>query len=115
MLTTDSSDARDALEPVAKKNPGYDAGQNDCIALSLGKKSRPARWLTFLGPDALSKLGGAKGIAKKVGRNVGTLPVGKGVALRAGAEPSPKPSGPSRHALEAVARAIEPVRYSDDS
>jgi hypothetical protein len=107
----------DVLGPLALRHPGYDVYQNSSSRIGLGRRSRGARWLTFLGAAPLKKLGGAKALRALLDPSVEVIDAGGGVALRAGRKPEPGDVNRKKDlpALRAVAKAIEAVtRFGDN-
>lgn len=104
------------IVPIALRHPGYDVHMNDTTRYSLGNMSRGARWLTFLGDGLISRLGGRESLKDQLDPAIQILDAGKGLALRAGAEPLPGDVNrqDTLPLLHSVARAIQPVTLFGD-
>lgn len=107
--------ARD-VKALAMRHPGYDFPNNACTRLRLGKRVRGARWLTFLGPDLVARLGGAAALRATLSEAIAVAPAGLGLMLRAGALPEVGDvnRGIGVPLLCEVAKALEPITQFDD-
>jgi hypothetical protein len=102
---------------LAVRYPGYDVQYNQLGRLEMDAKVRGARWLTFLGPDLVSALGGEEALRHALPAAVSVRPVGHGLLLRAGEYP--EICDANRQAgtplLRAVAAVLEPVtRFGEE-
>jgi Protein of unknown function (DUF3396) len=109
-------EAGEAMIGHAMRHPGLDVHMNDATRLRLGKLARGGRWITFLGPDSIKVLGGAKKLAMAVNPGADVINTGAGLALRAGKTPAigdvnRKDDLPL---LRSVAQSIESVTYFND-
>lgn len=112
---TDVDSAGEILRPVAMRHPGFDVHFNSRTKSLLGRRSRGARWLTFLSSDLIQKLDGVQGM-KDLAAGVRVAEGRHGVLLQAGDTP---PVGDLKYGedlplLRSVAKAIEPVTFFDD-
>lgn len=111
-----SSLAADESKSIAIRHPGYDVQNNDATRLRLGKRSRGAYWLTFLGPELVETLGGSEQVRKALPKSIEVEPAGAGVMIRAGALPElgDVNKGIGVPLLRTVAKVIEPVTLFGD-
>jgi hypothetical protein len=72
---------------LATRYPGLDVQKNKLGCVDLDHRVRGARWITFLGPDILKKLGGREKLRTSLGDEIGIEVAGTGVMLRAGRIP----------------------------
>jgi hypothetical protein len=102
---------------VAARYPGYDVHYNQRSAVDQGDFVRGARWLTFLGPAVLKKLGGAKAIDRALSAPVTVTPVGHGLMIRASQEPEIGDENKRLRTpgLRQVGKLLEPVTNFDDT
>jgi hypothetical protein len=106
-------DAYSNMRGLALRHPGYDVHGNDRSRLRIGQRSRGARWITFLGPALLARLGGQDALQRQLPSPITVEDVGAGVLIRAGTAPE---IGDVNRRLEvpllrAVAKALEPVTW----
>lgn len=80
-------EAFEAARGLAKRYAGFDVQRNELTRSDIDTRVRGARWLTFLGPELIKKLGGIKTVHSVAGHGIAVAPVGDGVAIRAGAIP----------------------------
>lgn len=113
----ESGDAFAAARALAKRHLGYDVQYNELGRSDLDTRVRGARWLTFLGPALVARLGGAEVIRGKLPRAVGVQPVGHGLLIRAGALPEigDRNRREDTPLLRAVAAVLEPVTLFDEA
>jgi len=101
----------------AVRYAGYDVASNETARLRLGRRVRGARWLTFLGPELLARVGGVGALEATLPEPVTRAPAGHGTSLRAGA--APELGDRNRHEetplLRAVARVLEPITQFEES
>lgn len=109
--------AGEQLIPIAFRYPGFDLSDNKATSFALRRRSRGARWLTFLGPEQVKRLGGAESLRASLSSAIDVVGVGAGLALRAGPKPELGDVNRGDHAtlLREVARAIEPVTLVGDT
>jgi hypothetical protein len=100
------------IDERAFDHPGMDVHANEYTALYIGDLVRGAYWLTFVGPTALERLGGAAKLKRALGGEITVVEVGEGVAIRAGDElrPGDVPGGDVLPLTRKVAASLEPVR-----
>ncbi|HEV7913237.1 MAG TPA: type VI immunity family protein [Albitalea sp.] len=96
---------------IVARYPGYDVNMNETGRLRLGSRVRGARWLTFLGPEILARLGGLEALRAKLPPAFEFHPAGAGLLVRAARLPeigdaAKKVDVPM---LRALAAALEPV------
>jgi len=110
------NDASKDMVPLAMRHPGFDMHSNLVTSFQLGRRSRGARWLTFLGSEQVEELGGKAALAKKCGSKVEISELGDGLALRVSGAPKRGDVNRKQRLAgeEAVARAIEPVTFFGD-
>jgi Protein of unknown function (DUF3396) len=108
--------AADESKAIAIRHPGYDVQNNSATRLHLGKRTRGAYWLTFLGPELVEALGGSEQLRNSFPKPIDVEPVGAGVMIRAGALPElgDVNKGIGVPLLRAVAKVIEPVTFFGD-
>lgn len=103
--------ARSRSWDILSRYPGYDVENNESGRHRLGTRVRGARWLTFIGPTILKKLGGAQSLQRTLGAQIETRPIGRGLLVRAGHVPEIGDTlydvGTPR--LNSVAEALRPV------
>ncbi|WP_342377924.1 DUF3396 domain-containing protein [Myxococcus stipitatus] len=106
----------EAVGKLAFRHPGYDVPDSMETAFDIGTKVRGAYWLNFIGPEALKKLGGEKGLRSKLEIGIGIEKVGDGLLLQAG--PRPEIGDVNKKAklplLRSLAKVLEPVTLFDD-
>jgi hypothetical protein len=112
---TDVDSIGEILRPAAMRYPGFDVHFNGSTRYLLGRRSRGARWLTFLGNDLVQKLGDVQGM-KDLAAGVHVVEGRNGILLQAGDTPSvgDLKFGEDLPLLRSVARAIEPVTFFND-
>ncbi len=100
-----------AVRGLAARHPGFDMPDNQAVKYRLDKQSRGAYWLTFVGPDALAKLGGSDALRAKLDPAIGMEQVGVGVMLRAGERPEPGDVNRAERLplVRSLAKVLEPV------
>ena len=96
---------------IVARYPGYDVNMNTTGRTWLGSRVRGARWLTFLGPEILARLGGPDALRTKLPDIFEFCPAGAGLLVRAGRLPeigdaAKKVDVPM---LRTLAAALEPV------
>jgi hypothetical protein len=101
---------------VAKRYPGFDVQNNEATRSDIDTMTRGARWLTFLGPDLLRKLGGPKAARAVKDPEITIEQVGEGTLIRAGRMPEigDRNRREDTPLLRAVARALKPVTLFDE-
>jgi hypothetical protein len=110
------AEAGAAMIGPAMRHPGLDIHMNNATRFGIGRLSRGARWITFLGPHSIRELGGDEQIPQKAPSGVDVMNAGAGLAIRVSKAPAlgdvnRKDNLPF---LRAVARMIEPVTYFGD-
>ncbi len=116
--STDSELVPAAAEqvPLAMRHPGFDLHDSGSTRYGLGRLSRGARWLTFLGADLVEELGGRKSLEKKVEKHATVSECDDGLAVRV--KGAPELGDVNRKQIlpgeQAVAKAIEPVTLFGD-
>ena len=105
-----ADEALDAAWGLAVRYPGYDVQYNEPSRSYLEGKLRGARWLTFLGPDFVARLGGKNAIRVKLPSEVVVQDAGHGTLLRSGTLPElgDRNRRASTPLLRAVAKLLEP-------
>ncbi|WPB72816.1 DUF3396 domain-containing protein [Archangium violaceum] len=102
---------------LAFRHPGYDVPESKSSCFRIGNKLRGTYWLNFIGPAALKKLGGEKGLRGELDASIGIEKVGDGLMLQAG--PKPEVGDVNRKAnlplLRSLAKVLEPVTLFDDN
>jgi TseV toxin immunity protein TsiV len=101
---------------IVARHAGYDVNLNTTGRTWLGSRVRGARWLTFLGPRILERLGGGDALRKELPEPFEFLPAGANLLVRAGSLPeigdmAMKVDTPLLRALAAV---LEPVTAFDE-
>jgi len=118
LVYAESNEANALFEsrPIALRYPGYDVQDNKSGCMDIGGRSRGARWLTFLGPDLVKKLKGAKAIQNALPKEISTEPAGAGLLIRAGKTPEIGDTNKKEKTplLRALAKALEPVTVFDE-
>ncbi len=102
---------------LALRHPGLDVHQNKTGCMEIGGRLRGARWLTFVGPDALKKLKGAKAVQDALPKGVSAEAVGAGLMIRAGKTPEIGDTNKKEGTplLRGVAKVLEPVtQFKED-
>ncbi len=101
---------------LAFRHPGYDLPLSAASRYEIGEKLRGTYWLNFIGPAALKKLGGEKGLRSRLDAAIGVEQVGDGLLLQAG--PRPDAGDVNRKAnlplLRSLAKVLEPATLLDD-
>jgi hypothetical protein len=107
----DSTQIGQLIAGLALRHPGYDVYDNGGARVGLGRRSRGARWLTFLGASQVKKLGGEKALRSILDPAVLIDEAGDGLVLRAGPKPLPGDKNRKKDLplLRSVAKAIEPI------
>jgi hypothetical protein len=104
------------LYPYSMRHPGYDIAENAITRLSLGMRTRGARWLTLLGPGLVEQLGGKDLLSQQITLPISLMDAGDGVLIQAGDYPEigdvNRARGPIL--LPMVARLVESVTYFGD-
>jgi hypothetical protein len=102
--------------PLLFRHPGFDVPNSGATNSGMGKRVRGAYWLTFLGAEALEKLGGGKKLRKNLASEIEQREVGPGVMLRAGKVPEVGDvnKGDTLPLLRSLAKTLEPVLNLDD-
>ncbi len=105
------------IAPLAIRHPGYDVNRNRRTRFVLGRRSRGARWTTFLSNEVVKELGGAEGLCGKLVAGVEAIPAGKSLALKAGKSLEVGDTNQNDHLplLCSMAKAIEPVTFFGDT
>ncbi len=106
-----------AARAWAFRHPGFDLPKNDATGFALGSKLRGAYWLTFVGPDALARLGGETALQSALPVEVEVQPAGIGVMLRLGKMPEVGDVNRMENLpiVRATAKVLEPVsRFNDN-
>jgi hypothetical protein len=110
--------AKPIVRPIALRHPGIDVHNTQIASLYLGGGPRGAYWLTFLGPDALDRLGiDVEGIRANLGPEIVVHALPNGVAIQAGADPEPGDVNRDERLplVRKVAKLIEPVQAIQES
>ncbi len=109
-------DALTDARALAKRYPGFDVQYNELTRSDLDTMTRGARWLTFLGPALVAKLGGVSAIETISSEDITVLPAGHGVLIRAGAVPEIGDRNRKRDTplLRRVANLLRPVTLFDE-
>ena len=105
------------LVPIALRHPAYDLPENESTAAFMGEtQCRGARWLTLIGPQIVSTLGGREQLLPRLSPGVTTVSAGEGLMIRAGERPELGDVNRDETVplLRSVAAALEPVTYFDD-
>jgi hypothetical protein len=107
-------DAGAVIKGFAPKYPGFDLPFQEGVRYEVGDKAIGARWLTFLGPRLVSRLGGEEALVVAA-PSVEVSQVGHGILLRAGANPEIGDANRNigTPLLRELARAIESVTVFD--
>jgi hypothetical protein len=94
---------------LAKRYAGFDVQNNDAGRSDIDTMTRGARWLTFLGPDLIKKIG-PKAI-NSLGNGITVQPAGGGLMIRAGTQPEmgDRNRRESTPMLSAVAKLLRAV------
>lgn len=112
----ESSAAFETARGLVRRYPGYDIQLNESGRSDLGTRVRGARWLTFLGPDLVARLGGADRLRAQLPAEVTVAPAGHGLMVRAGRTPELGDRNRRKDTplLRAVAAVLEPVTLFDE-
>jgi hypothetical protein len=104
------------IVPLALRHPGYDVNRNRRTRFALGRRSRGARWITFLADSVANELGGSEALRGCLDPGVELIPIGENLALRTGSylEVGDMNRNENLPLLRSVARAIEPVSFFGD-
>ncbi len=96
---------------IVLRHPGYDVNMNETGRTWLGPRVRGARWLTFLGPEILTRLGGADALHAELPNTFEFYAAGEGLLLRAGHLPEigDTPKKVDVPMLRTLAAALESV------
>lgn len=96
---------------IVARHPGYDIQLNETGRTWLGLRARGARWLNFLGPEIVDKLGGIEALKKTLKEPIVVEPIGHGIMIRAGEKPEigDVPRKVGTPLLRSVAKVLEPV------
>jgi hypothetical protein len=108
--------AASEAKALALRHPGYDVHVNNSTRIRIGKRTRGARWLTFLGDDLVEAVGGQARLRKALSAAIKIEKAGDGLMIRAGDLPeigdvNKKQGVPL---LREVAPPLEPVTVFDD-
>jgi len=107
--------ASDEQVPLALRHPGFDLHHSAVTRYHLGRRTRGARWWTYLGPELVTAVGGTPAFAT-LPPEVEVAAVGTGVAMRV--KGLPRPGDVNRKddlpPLRAMAKLIEPVTFFAD-
>jgi hypothetical protein len=109
-------DFPEAVRGHAFRHPGFDVADNGGTAFNIADKLRGAYWLTFVGQEALSVLGGPEKLRRKLDRRISMLSAGAGWMLQAGDRPEPGDvnNGEYLPLLRSLAKVLEPVMFFND-
>lgn len=101
---------------IMARYPGYDVQMNETGRKRLGLRVRGARWLTFIGPDIMKKLGDAESIGRKLIEPIQIETVGQGIMIRAGNTPEMGDSyrNVGTPLLRSVATVLQPVTVFEE-
>jgi uncharacterized protein YbjT (DUF2867 family) len=105
------AEAMKEARPLAARHPGYDVQFNQ-VGRALGRRVRGARWLTFLGPEVSSTLGGAPRLRDALSKAIAVEPLAAGgLMIRAGQLPElgDVNKGIGVPLLREVAAVLEPI------
>jgi hypothetical protein len=114
---TMQTQAMEKARALAARHPGYDISRNSGTRREINDKVRGARWLTFLGPTLVARLGGRASLEKSLGSDLTIETVGHGVMIRAGQEPELGDVNKNigTPLLRRLAKALEPVTMFSDA
>lgn len=106
----------ETAQGLAIRHPGFDMPKNDPVRIGLDKQLRGAYWLTFVGADALHKLGGPEILRAELDSAITMEPLGTGVMLRVGERPEigDVNRGDNLPLIRSLAKVLQPVmRFGD--
>ena len=111
------AEASKIMVPIALRYPGFDLHYNMATQYDLDKKTRGARWLTFLGPEQVAACGGLREMKREFTEGVSVLNAGEGIAVVAGENPETGDleKGEDLPLIKSVASVIEKVTFFEDS
>jgi hypothetical protein len=104
------------IKAIAMRHWGYDVQMNNVTRLDIGKKTRGARWITFLGLELTEQLGGIEALKQRLPRPITVEKIETGVLIRAGRLPE---VGDVNYRIETpllrkVAKVLEPITLFDE-
>ncbi|EXI64486.1 MAG: hypothetical protein AW08_03675 [Candidatus Accumulibacter adjunctus] len=105
-----------AARRVAARYPGFDVSFNEVTRSDLGANTRGARWLTWLGPELVGRVGGFDRISMLAAADIHAVKLDRGVLLRAGRVPEIGDCnrGIDTPHLRALAAFLEPVTLFEE-
>ncbi len=115
-IESEKDKAGEIIVPLALTNHGYDINTNDWTRFNIGRKSRGARWMTFVGNALLNKIGSRGEMKNRLGDGIEIIKAGKGLAFQAGNMPESGKEGENESLplLRSVAALIEPISLFND-
>jgi hypothetical protein len=115
-VDSQESDFAAKVRSLAFRHPGFDLLSSDGTNSAIAKKLRGAYWLSFIGPWALKKLGGADALARALDFGPRLEPLKRGVMVRASTLPEVGDTnrGKVLPELRALAKLLKPVSLFDD-
>lgn len=114
--STDVKDSVDLLPGLVFRHPGLDISTTGGTAFEIGGHCRGARWLTYLGEDLVSSLGGVESIVKGAPAGTNVARIGDKIRIRAGesAEIGDVNRLDNLPLLRALAKQLEPITLFGD-
>lgn len=105
-----------AARRVAARYAGFDVSFNEVTRSDLGANTRGARWLTWLGPELVDRVGGFGRISTLAKADIHALKLERSVLLRAGCVPEigDRNRGMTTPHLRALAAFLEPVTLFEE-
>ena len=105
------------MVPLGLRHPGYDLNRNRRTRFALGRRSRGARWITFLADSLVNELGGEEALRGRLDPGVEMISLHESLVLRAGSYPEVGDVNRNERLplLRSVAQAIEPVSFFGDT
>lgn len=97
--------------PIAMRHFGLDMQDNVNGRADIDSNVRGARWITFLGPELLARIGGPKVLHSRFSRSITVEDIGRSIMIRAGEQPE---LGDTTHKigtpmLREIAGVLEPI------
>lgn len=109
-------EAGQQIGPMALRHRGYDVCGNRYTSAGLGQRCRGAKWVVFLGPSILDKIGGAQAVAGRLSQ-YDVAPSGSGLMVVTSQEPLIGDTNRNDRvdSLRTLAQVLEPVTWFGDN
>ncbi|MFK7990821.1 MAG: type VI immunity family protein [Sandaracinaceae bacterium] len=106
-------EAGEAIGPLAMRHPGMDVANNKTTSYFLGRKTRGARWVTFLSADLASQLN-LSVLSEVADIRISHMEHGIRTMASEAPEIGDKTQQVDTPGLRAVAAALRPISFSGD-